>query len=383
MRIAGAALLAAWLLISAPTARAATVQWEQFASIPGVFDVAGPRSDGKLVVAAATHLLLLDDRGGQADFAPDHTYANGSESYIALSTGMNVEGADCAFAIDDLFALDVSTAPPGITRISASGAVSQLATINGVSTLSGIAFDTVGRFNHRLLVIGPPETGKTSLFAIDCRGTVTTVGTVAAAMEGGIATAPEGFGSFAGDLVAPDEGSGNVYALSPTGELRTLVASGLPAGGDIGVESVGFATAGDRFTAYVADRGTPGNPHPGTDSLLRLTSDALASAGVRAGDLLVATEGGATVQQIRCAATCTAKVIATGPEVAHAEGRLLVTANGVDARAAPVPLTHDDGTSSTPWLVGVGALVVIAAVGVVFVRSRRRRPEISRAEEPR
>src|SRR5206468_3686038 len=99
----------------------------------------------------------------------------------------------------------------------------------------------------------------------------------------------------------------------------------LPAGGDIGVESAGFVPA--RATAaYLSDRGTPGNPHPGTDSILRLSGTALSDARIRAGDLLVATEGGATVIRVRCAPQCATSVVATGPPAAHGEGRLLVVA---------------------------------------------------------
>ena len=51
--------------------------------------------------------------------------------------------------------------------------------------------------------------------------------------------------------------------------------------------------------ACLADRLTPGNKHPGDDSILRLSAAALARAGIRAGDLLVATEGGANTIDVR------------------------------------------------------------------------------------
>lgn len=72
--------------------------------------------------------------------------------------------------------------------------------------------------------------------------------------------------------------------------MVTLVVSGLLHGGDIGVESAGFVppgfSAGD--PAYLADRFSRGNSHRGTDSILRLPGQELISAGVRAGDLLIA-----------------------------------------------------------------------------------------------
>ena len=114
-------------------------------------------------------------------------------------------------------------------------------------------------------------------------------------------------------------------AIDARGRASTVVVSGLPTGGDIGVESAGFVPrrfgAGD--AAFLADRGTPDNPHPGTDSILMLAGEALVGAGVRAGDLLVATEGGANTIAVRCRRTCTARRIADGPAVAHAEGHIV------------------------------------------------------------
>jgi hypothetical protein len=100
-----------------------------------------------------------------------------------------------------------------------------------------------------------------------------------------------------------------------------LVArSGLPHGGDIGVESEGFVPRGAGWSALLADRLTPGNPHPGDDVVLRLR---VASLGVRAGDLLVATEGGALTAAVRCGrAGCSVRHVAAGPAIAHAEGHI-------------------------------------------------------------
>src|SRR5262249_36381538 len=159
---------------------------------------------------------------------------------------------------------------------------------------NGITFDDVGRFGRRLLVTAGAD-GATNVYAIDCLGRVRTVMQGAPRVEGGIAVAHRSFGRFAGQLIAPDEVGGHLVAIDARGRTSTVVASGLPTGGDIGVESAGFVPrrfgAGD--AAYLADRGTPGNPHPGTDSILMLAGEGLIGAGVRAGDLLVATEGGA------------------------------------------------------------------------------------------
>jgi len=47
-----------------------------------------------------------------------------------------------------------------------------------------------------------------------------------------------------GDFVAPGETSGRVFAIGPDGSVVTLVVSGLPHAGDIGVQSAGFVPPG-------------------------------------------------------------------------------------------------------------------------------------------
>ena len=314
---------------SADSTPVSSVTWEQWLRLPGIVDLGGPRQDGRVVAAALGQLALVSPSGRVTDFAPGYSVPDGPESYIAVSPGLAVKTANCRFGRDVVLALDVRASPPGITRISATGVVTALATISGASGLGGIALDTVGDFGHRLLVTGPSGGGQTQVWAIDCRGTVTSIGTVPVALEGGIAVAPRGFGQYGGQLVAPNEGDGSIYAVSAAGQLTKVAESGVPAGGDIGVESVGFVPA-VRVTAYLADRGTPvsGQPHPGTDSLLRLNATALTSVGVRKGDLLVATEGAATLVRIRCASQCVVATIATGPPAAHGEGHLLLVPPG-------------------------------------------------------
>jgi hypothetical protein len=343
----------------APAAPANPAAWEPWLHLPGVFDVDGPRHDGRLIVALATQLVLVTSSGRQQPFAPAYAVPAGSESYLVRSPGVTVDGAGCGFARDEVLALDLRSAPPGVRRISAAGAVTPLATVPGVTTLSGIALDTVGHFGHRLLVIGPAGPGQTRLSAVDCRGTVATVATVSAGLEGGMAVAPAGFGPFGGQLIAPDEVGGSIYAVSAAGGLSLVARSGVAAGGDIGVESAGFVPA-HADVAYMADRGTRGNPHPGTDHLLRLRRADLGRAGIRAGDLLVGTEGGATVVRVRCAPACAASVVAVGPPTAHGEGRLLVVARRGKRTGLVLALIP-------------AALILVAAGALAAGRARRVR----------
>jgi hypothetical protein len=99
----------------------------------------------------------------------------------------------------------------------------------------------------------------------------------------------------------------------------------------VGVESAGFAPAGlgPSSTAPGADRRTPGNPHPGDDAVLQIKGASLIAAGVRPGDLLVATEGSAETDAITCdGASCRTRHVADGPGVAHLEGHIVFTGSG-------------------------------------------------------
>jgi hypothetical protein len=161
--------------------------------------------------------------------------------------------------------------------------------------------------------------------AIDCHGHVDTITGHAPKIEGGIVVAPTTFGRFAGDLIASDENSGRIYAIAPSGRSALVARSGLPHGGDTGVESEAFLPARGGFTAVMADRLTPGNPHPGDDVVLRMSSSALFAAGARPGDLLDATEGGAKTVAVHCeAGGCTVRHVADGPRIAHGEGHIAI-----------------------------------------------------------
>jgi hypothetical protein len=307
--------------------RAARVtQWTPASHVQRVLDLTPPRRDGAIVVATAGRLALLPPTGAVRPFATGPAgYSNpgGEEPYIALSSGRRVASAGCTFGRDTLYVLRLQQGP-GVTAVDASGRARAFASLPAAGLENGIAFDDTGRFGHRLLVTAPAGS-HTTVYAIDCRGRVTTLTTSAPPVEGGIVVAPATFGRFAGDLIAPDENSGRVYAIGPRGRSRLVARSGLPHGGDIGVESAGFVPArfGPGWSALVADRLTPGNPHPGDDAILRLGNTALTAAGVRPGDLLVATEGGALTDAIRCSRSCRVRHVADGPAVAHLEGHIV------------------------------------------------------------
>jgi hypothetical protein len=324
----GSGILCAWLLAGAATAQTGPA-WEQWQHQVGIVDV-GVRGNGTLVAMVAGHLVTFAPEtdtaapfaNGQGGFNADPN----AESYFVVALDETVDGTACGWRADDLYILDLSS-PPGIARIDSNGVASRFATLSGVDTLGGIALDTVGTFGHQLLVSGTHDRNQTTVFSVDCGGGSRTVTTQAPLMEGGFAVAPPTFGRFAGDLIGSDENSGQVWAIDAKGGAFLVAVPNLPTGGDTGVESEGFVpqgfiSSGRAAYAYLSDRGTPDNPFPGTDSLLRISSGSLASAGVQDGDLLVATEGNGTTVAIRCAEACQSFPVAQGTNGGHIEGHV-------------------------------------------------------------
>jgi hypothetical protein len=304
-------------------------RWRPAITIRRVLDLSGPGADGTIVVAADKRLALLRPSGGVVRFARGSGgYLNpgGEEPYIALSSGEQASRGRCSFGRQTLYVLRLRNGT-GVTAVDAGGHEHPFASLPQAGLESGIAFDQTGRFGHRLLVTTTAGS-HTAVYAIDCHGSFATVTASAPKVEGGIAVAPASFGRFAGDLIAPDENSGRVYAISPDGRSSLVADAGLARGGDVGVESAGFVPPGfgPSTSALVADRRTPGNPHPGDDAVLRIDATSLIAAGVRRGDLIVATEGGAQTDAISCGgASCRVRHIADGPSIAHLEGHIVFT----------------------------------------------------------
>jgi hypothetical protein len=309
----------------APHSPPAPATWTVFRHLPGVVDLAGPGTGGSFVVAAAGRLFTLGRDGAPRPFArgaSGYLTATGTEPYLTMTSAAQDQADRCSFGENMAFAIEPGT-QPGVIMITPQGRARRFASLPRGSSPSGITFDSGGRFGHRLLVTAGFR-GRTTVYGIGCDGRLTVIAAGAPHMEGGVSVAPAAFGRFAGDLIAPDENSGLVYAVDPVGRVVTLARSGQPAGGDIGVESAGFVPPG-ATAAYLADRFSAGNRHPGDDAILRLSAADLARAGIRGGDLLVATEGGARTIDVRCAAACTVRYVAAGPAIAHPEGHIVFT----------------------------------------------------------
>jgi hypothetical protein len=304
---------------AARTPPAPLAHWTRLVHVSRPLDLAGPRRDGSLVLAAARKLWRLR-AGAITPFASGYRSPGGEEPYIALPA---VGHRGCSFGSNTVYALRLASGH-GVVAISSSGRVRRFATLSARGLIDGIAFDETGRFGYRLLV-SVEHGARSSVVAIDCHARVTTITGRAPKIEGGITVAPSTFGRFGGDLIASDENSGRIYAIAPNGTSALVARSGLPHGGDTGVESEAFLPAHGRFTALLADRGTPGNAHPGDDVVLRVSSAALFAAGARSGDLLDATEGGAKTVAVHCdTARCTVRHVADGPAIAHPEGDIAI-----------------------------------------------------------
>ena len=358
----------------------APVGWQVADPIPHVFDVAGPRADGRLVVAAAGKLFLLNqDTGAQEPFAGGaggYPGAGGEEPYIALVTA-GVAGHS-SFQPDDLFVLQLKRAG-GILRIDSAGIAHQFANVAAVDSLNGIAFDQTGAFGYRLLVTGP-HANHTTVAAIDADGNVSVITTQAPTVEGGLAVAPSSFGKLGGDLIAPDELSGTIYAIAPDGASQVVAKPDLARGGDTGVESAGFVPDDvdvANFVVYFADRGTPGNPHPGTDELLALSGAELARGGGRPGDLLVGTEGGAGLVAVRCDfSSCGVTTIIADNGTSHGEGHIVVAMGTASKAFGPAPAVVRTTAAPIPAALVVGlvaaGLIVVLTLAVALTMRRRR-----------
>jgi hypothetical protein len=298
-------------------------RWVAFTHLRRPLDVVTGDAGRRIVAAAGGRLWLLGAAGAVEPFARGrngYRSPGGEEPYIALSPG------GC-YGDGSVYALRLVSGR-GVLAVTREGYGQRFADLAAPGLIDGIAFDTTGRFEHRLLVtINAGST--TTVEAVDCAGAVHTITHSAPRVEGGVAVAPPTFGRFAGDLIASSEDTGRIYAITPQGRTHLVASSGLPHGGDIGVESEAFIPPRPGLDALLADRRTPGNRHPGDDVVLRLSATALRAAGALPGDLLVATEGGALTDTIGCTVTgCRVQLVALGPAIAHAEGHIAFAQTG-------------------------------------------------------
>jgi len=364
---------------SSPSSSPVLISWARWQHLEGVFDL-GLQRDGSGLIAEGTELLFTVSPSGTIsaiNTGSSYQGVSGFEAYFAVSAGEPAAGA-CRFQHGAIYVISPRAAGQVLEVDPNTGSPRHFATVPGVDSLNGIGFDDGGSFgDHPLLVTGPTGT-RAVVAAIDCHGDVKLITSRAPRMEGGISVAPGTFGAHAGELIATDEVGGDIIGIKPSGVTSTLANLAQPAGDDLGVESSGFVPKeflNHGGFAYLADRGTANNPHPGTDSILRLSSTQLAGAGVREGDLLVATEGGGSTVDVTCLATCSLRPIADGPPTGHIEGHVVFLVNQPDLAAPaerppsphpkPSPVPAAPSNKATPVglaLTGAGILVLLVAI---------------------
>lgn len=340
--------------------------WERWLPLTGVVDVVGPRPDGTLVAAAAGRLFLVHPDGRPPQQFGSYATDPGPESYIAMAPGIDVAGSGCRFEAGEIYALELGTPPQAVMRVTVDGQATRFVETPPVDLLTGIAFDATGRFGNQLLVAGR-RGDRTVLFSIDCRGRLRTLTERAPLIEGGMEVAPQLFGEHGGDLIAADENSGDVIFIRFDGTSGVLIRPDLPAGPDIGVESVGFTPPGfigRGGTAYVADRRSPGSPTEGTDAIWRVTADRFSQVRIDENDLIVVTETGRTVV-VRCRATC--RTFPFGDAAgAHIEGHVTVVLG-----PAPPPIPRA-GSLGVAVLAVVTTVLVGGGFILYFIHNRRK-----------
>jgi len=151
-----------------------------------------------------------------------------------------------------------------------------------------------------------------------------------------------------------------------------MVNSGLPAGGDIGTEALGFfpRAAATYPTAYVASAlgATIGQ---GANSVLSIGPNGLRQAALQPGDLLAASETAGTTVRVRCARKCSVRRVADGPAAAHVEGHIVFAFRASQALAPSV--------STASWAVSVGlrpTLTPFASSASFFASAVPEEPEM-------
>lgn len=363
-------VLSGVLALAVPEAAAAAQptppDWERWLPLPGVIDVAGPRADGSLVAAAGRLYYLISLDGTTTPVGPPSS-APAALTAIALSPGLGVAAAGCVFSPGEIFALEANASPPGVLRLSPGGDASRFADLPQLESLTGIGFDSTGRFDNRLLVAGR-RGERTIVLALDCRGRTSAITEDGPHLDGGIAVAPQRFGDYGGDLIGVDEHTGEVVFVRADATSGVVVSTGLAIAPDVGARSLGFVPEGFNRrggSAYVADSADGRSSPPGSGSLRRLSSEALAPIGIDDNDLLVAGGAGGQTAVVRCREGCRVLALGRAPD-GVLRGRIAMV---LDRPAPPVkPPANPAG--SRVFVVVTGVLILGGYV--LFLRHRSK-----------
>jgi len=207
------------LVLAALAGSASASNPSVFASVTQPIGVAA--APGQLIVSeyCTGDLDSITDTGVVSHFASIHGYPVGTciEMYLAISPGLG------GFAPNDIYVTQgnlVWKIPPSGSPVPSSPFVTLPADPSGnacgTGTHSGITFDEVGTFGFDMIV----TCNNGDVWKVDNLGNPTFVASTGTFLEGP-AIPPLSFGALGGQILAADENSGNVFAISNSGAVTT------------------------------------------------------------------------------------------------------------------------------------------------------------------
>ena len=102
---------------AAPPGAPPPATWAALRHLPGVVDLAGPRTDESFLVAAAGRLFVLGRDGTLRPFARGsggYQTAMGTEPYLVLASAYPDRGKACSFGKNMAFAIEPGARPCGL-----------------------------------------------------------------------------------------------------------------------------------------------------------------------------------------------------------------------------------------------------------------------------
>ena len=280
--------------------------WRVLLKVPAIVDVAGPRADGQLVLSTQERALSPAPGRGRAAVRDRARRLHGRRRRAVHRARVRlarlgrrrvlVRAGRRVRARRRLDARGRPRAGRAVRRLASS--TSRPAPSPPGSHSTATAVSATGCSSPRR-----ETTARRPCTRSTASGHVSVIAQGAPLVEGGIVVAPPSFGRFGGRADrAPTRTAAASMPSAATARSNLVAESGLPAGGDIGVEALGFVPSrvGRGAAVYFSDLGSPGSPTQGDDSLLVLRGQDLARAALRGGELLAAMEGGGTTIAVRC-----------------------------------------------------------------------------------
>jgi hypothetical protein len=176
-------------------------------------------------------IFSVSDTGVQTVFAPTFPSAEGDvEKYIAINPGLG-PWANKAHYVYVAQGNEIYEIGPDGTNVSLFASIVQAVerepggNVTLPGSLTGITFDSVGTFNHDMIVTFCARSTDLDLggvLRVDSIGAVTSVTDIPEVPIHGPAVAPAGFGPHGGEIWVAAEGSGMVYAVRSDSTIMSV-----------------------------------------------------------------------------------------------------------------------------------------------------------------